>query len=43
VEARRSLSFGGQVRGGAQEKIDDSAAALILQRYLDRRNLGAKP
>jgi putative holliday junction resolvase len=25
-------------RGGVDKKIDDSAAALILQRYLDRKN-----
>lgn len=26
------------IQGGVNKKIDDSAAALILQRYLDRKN-----
>ncbi|TSC77946.1 MAG: putative holliday junction resolvase [Parcubacteria group bacterium Gr01-1014_24] len=40
VEARRYLSFGGQARryGNPEEHVDASAAALILQRYLDKKN-----
>lgn len=39
VEARRHQDFGGQARQHRKEKYADaSAAALILQRYLDRIN-----
>jgi len=39
VEARRHQDFGGQARRFQKKKeVDDSAAALILQRYLDRIN-----